>query len=111
MSYCPDRGDIVYVDFQPQAGREQSKRRPGLVLTDASYNLKSSLFVICPVTGVRKGYPFEVLLPDSLSVSGVVLADHVKSLDWRARRAEHVCVVPDDVVDAVLDRIADLLRM
>lgn len=83
--YIPDAGDIVWLEFDPQAGHEQAGHRPALVLSPASYNGKTSLMVCCPLTTRIKGYPFEVALagkPDS-----VVLADQVKSLDWRARRA------------------------
>ena len=88
-TYVPDRGDVVWLDFTPQAGREQSGRRPALVLSPASYNRKSSLMICCPVTSQVKGYPFEVSVvgPMTSGVTGVVLADHVRSLDWRARSA------------------------
>jgi mRNA interferase MazF len=86
-SYLPDSADIVWIDFDPQAGREQSKRRPALVLTDSAYNRASGLCLVCPLTSVRKGYPFEV--PVKIDrVDGAVLADQVKSLDWRTRKAE-----------------------
>ena len=86
--YVPDRGDLVWLTFDPQAGREQAGRRPALVLSPTIYNERSGLAVVCPVTRRSKGYPFEVPLPVEQKVSGVVLADHLKSADWRARRAE-----------------------
>lgn len=88
-TYVPDRGDVVWLDFTPQAGREQAGRRPALVLSPASYNRKSSLMLCCPVTNQVKGYPFEVSVsgPMTTGVTGVVLADHIRSLDWKARNA------------------------
>ncbi len=87
-AYVPERGDIVWLTFDPQAGRERAGRRPGLVLSPAVYNRRAALALVCPITSRRKGYPFEVSLPSGLAVSGVVLADHLKSIDWAARRAE-----------------------
>jgi mRNA interferase MazF len=83
-SYVPDAGDIVWLDFHPQAGREQSRRRPALVLTDSTYNRASGLAVVCPLTSKRKAYPFALpILVDK--VEGAVLVDHLKSMDWQAR--------------------------
>jgi mRNA interferase MazF len=85
--YVPSAGDVVWLDFDPQSGREQSKRRPALVLTDHSYNRASGLAVVCPLTSQRKPYPFA--LPTTIEkVEGAVLVDHLKSLDWEARRAK-----------------------
>lgn len=86
--YVPERGDLVWLSFDPQAGHEQAGRRPALVLTRSSYNRRAGMAVVCPITQSAKGYPFEVALPEGRSVSGVVLADHVRSVDWQARRAE-----------------------
>ena len=85
--YVPRAGDIIWLDFDPQVGREQAKRRPALVITDASYNLASGLALVCPLTSRRKPYPFA--LPVTIAkVDGVVLVDHLKSLDWAARNAK-----------------------
>lgn len=111
MSDLPHRGDVIYLDFNPQAGREQDRRRPALVLTDRRYNQKTSLCVVCPITSVLKGYPFEIPLPKGLPVYGAILVDHIKNLDWQARRADVVCAVSEDVVEQVLDVVADLLQM
>jgi mRNA interferase MazF len=105
----PDRGHLVWVSMDPQAGHEQAGRRPALVLSPASYNGPVGLALFCPVTGHAKGYPFEVPLPAGLAVSGVVLADHVKCLDWRARRAEYAGVAPEALVAEVVRRLALLL--
>ncbi len=84
-SYVPDSGDIVWLDFTPQAGHEQAGHRPALVLSPAAYNRRASLMLCCPITTQQKGYPFEVVL--SGSPRSVVLSDQIKSLDWRIRRA------------------------
>ena len=86
-TYVPGRGDIVWLDFNPQAGHEQAGRRPALVLSPSSYNERTGLALFCPVTTAVKGYPFEVHLPQGGNITGVVLSDHIKSLDWRARNA------------------------
>ncbi len=84
--YIPQAGDIVWLDFDPQAGREQAKRRPALVVTDQGYNRASGLAIVCPLTSRRKPYPFA--LPANLDkVEGAVLVDHIKSMDWKARKA------------------------
>jgi mRNA interferase MazF len=106
---APERGDLVWVDFDPQSGREPAGRRPALVLTPARYNGRVGLLVACPVTRQAKGYPFESSLPAALAVQGVVLADHVRSLDWRARRSEFICKAPLELVDEVTARVQALL--
>ena len=107
--WAPDAGDLVWLSFDPQAGRELAGRRPALVVSPSSYNRRSGLTLACPITSHVKGYPFEVALPRGLPVAGVILADHIKSLDWRKRRAEPVGRVPTDVLKDVLDRLAPLL--
>lgn len=108
--YCPERGDVVWITLNPQAGHEQSGRRPAVVLSPGAYNEKVGLAILCPITRQVKGYPFEVLVPDSCGVAGAILADQVKSLDWRAREAEFVCALPADVVAEVLHKIGTLLK-
>ncbi len=90
MAHVPERGDLVWLTFSPQTGHEQAGRRPAVVLSPATYNGKVGLALFCPITSQVKGYPFEVALPEGLSISGVILADQVKSLDWRAREAEKI---------------------
>ena len=107
--YVPARGEAVWITLDPQAGHEQAGRRPALVLSPAAYNGRVGLALLCPITGQLKGYPFEVPLPEDLAVSGVALADQVKSLDWRARKASRICVVPEGVVTGVLRRLHTLL--
>lgn len=99
--YVPDRGDVVWLHFDPQIGREQAGRRPALVLSPRRYNVAARLAVVCPVTSKKKGYTFEVEVPPGLGVTGVVLADQIKSVDWEARRAVFMCVVPGAFVDPV----------
>lgn len=108
--YVPDRGDVVWIDFNPRAGHEQAGRRPALVLSPATYNGKVGLALLCPVTNQVKGYPFEVAIPPGLPVTGAILADHVKSLDWTARRAKRACRVPRPTVVEVLQKLGTLLE-
>jgi mRNA interferase MazF len=108
--YIPDRGDIVWLTFDPQAGHEQAGRRPALVLSPKAYNAKAGLALICPITSHQKGYPFEVALLKQ-RVSGVVLADQVRSLDWSARRAEKAERMLDETLHEVLAKIAALLGL
>ena len=107
--YVPERGDIIWLEFDPQSGREQSGRRPCLVLSPALYNGKTGLAVVCPITNQAKGYSFEVALPAGFKTTGVVLADHVKSLDWRTRKAEFREKLLESIVREVLDMTVSLL--
>ena len=109
MAYIPGRGDIVWITFTPQAGHEQAGRRPAVVLSPSAYNAKVGLAIFCPITSQIKGYPFEVAIPEGLPISGVILSDQVKSLDWKVRQAEWICELPPASVSEVLDRIATLL--
>ncbi len=109
--FIPARGSIIDIDFDPQAGSEQARRRPAIVLTDSSYNMAVGLCLVCPIISQQKGYPFEIPLPSGLAAEGAILADHLKSLDWRARNARHLCDAPAEVLETVLDVVADLLQM
>jgi mRNA interferase MazF len=109
MSYVPERGDAVWINFNPQAGHEQAGRRPAIVLSPRSYNGKVGLCLLCPITNQVKGYPFEVLIPAGLSVTGVVLSDQAKSLDWRVRNAEFITDLPEAVINEVLKKLKSLL--
>jgi mRNA interferase MazF len=110
--YVPSQGDIVWLHFNPQAGHEQAGHRPALVLSAKSYNKKRGLALFCPLTSKIKGYPFEVVLPnDSKIGGGVVLADQIRSLDWRERKAKFVCKAPTEVLEEVMAKIAALLEM
>ena len=109
MAYIPDRGHAVWISLNPQAGHEQAGRRPAVILSPAAYNSKAGLAILCPITDQIKGYPFEVIIPAGKGVSGVILADQVKSLDWRARRTELICALPEITVKETLKKLETLL--
>ena len=106
--FVPNRGDAVWLQFNPQAGHEQAGRRPALVLSPAAYNAKVGLAILCPITSQVKGYPFEVRIRGE-RVEGVVLSDQVKSLDWRVRQAQLIERVPEAVIEEVFQKLATLL--
>ncbi len=107
--YGPRAGDIVWLSLDPGTGHEQARRRPALVLSPAAYNARVGLAICCPITSHVEGYPFEVELPAGLPIGGAVLADQVRSVDWRARHAELACRAPAGVLSEVRERLAVLL--
>lgn len=107
--YSPNRGDIVWINFNPQAGHEQAGRRPALILSPKNYNSKVGLAILCPITSKRKGYPFEVQIPEGLSISGVILSDQAKSVDWKIRNTEFICKMDNQSVEQVLQKLNTLL--
>lgn len=107
--YIPERGDVVWLNFTPQAGYEQAGRRPAVVLSPAGYNSRTGLMLCCPITSQVKGYPFEVAVAGDTDVSGVILADQVKSLDWLARQAEREGRTSRAVIERTLARVRALL--
>ncbi|MCD6264946.1 MAG: endoribonuclease MazF [Deltaproteobacteria bacterium] len=109
-SYIPQRGDVVWINMHPQAGHEQAGRRSAVVLSPRAYNDKVGLALFCPVTNQVKGYPFEVIIPPGLEVTGVILSDQVKSLDWKTRNTEYYDKVPETVVVEILKKLSTLLR-
>jgi mRNA interferase MazF len=109
VRYTPDTGHVIKIDLDPVAGHEQGGWRPAIVLSPNPYNGKTSLVVAVPVTNQVKGYPFEVRLPGHMKTTGVVLADQIKNLDWRARRAKYVETTPEDVLKAIHERLIHLL--
>jgi mRNA interferase MazF len=109
MAYVPDRGDAVWLNFNPQSGHEQSGRRPAIVLSPAAYNKKVGLAIFCPITTQVKGYPFEVVIPAGLKVSGAILSDQVKSFDWKHRNARLIIRLPPLTTKEVLDKLKVLL--
>ena len=109
MAYAPERGDVVWISFNPQAGHEQAGRRPAVVLSPKAYNQKVGLAILCPITNRIKGYPFEVKLPSKVEVTGVILSDQVKSLDWRIRKAEFIGSLPAEVIEEVLAKLGTLV--
>ena len=106
--YVPERGDLVWLTFSPQAGHEQAGRRPAVAISPAAYNGRVGLALFCPITGRAKGYPFEVALPPGLGVEGVVLSDQVKSLDWRTRNADSIASLPTAAMQEVLAKLGAL---
>jgi mRNA interferase MazF len=109
--YVPERGDIVWINLNPQKGHEQAGRRPVLILSPSSYNRKVGLAILCPITSKIKNYPFEVQIPEDLKISGAVLSDQVKSLDWKAREVEYSCKLPEKSVEEVLKKLGTLIRL
>jgi mRNA interferase MazF len=110
MAYIPERGDVVWLNFDPQAGHEQAGKRPAFVLSPASYNRRVGLALFCPITTKIKGYPFEVDLPAGLPITGTILSDQIKISDWQARNASFVCKLPDVTVQQVLAKVTALLK-
>lgn len=109
--YTPAQGDAVWITLSPQSGHEQAGRRPAIVLSPSAYNARVGLCLICPITSQVKGYSYEVVLPHGLPLSGAVLSDQVRSLDWRTRRAEFVCALPEGVTRQVTTRLGTLLML
>lgn len=109
--YCPDADEFIWLQFNPQAGREQAMRRPALVLSPRGYNLRSGLCVVCPTTSQAKGYPFEVALSQGFDVGGVILSDQIKSLSWSHRESKFICKAPAEVCAEVRAKIKALIRL
>jgi mRNA interferase MazF len=109
--YIPNKGDIVWLNFNPKSGHEQAGLRPALVLSPKDYNQKVGLALFCPITSIKKGFPFEVIIPEGLKVQGVILSDHVKSLDWRIRKAKFVCKVGKETMKEVIDKMSLLILL
>jgi mRNA interferase MazF len=110
MSYIPEHGDVVWINFDPQIGHEQRGRRPALVLSHFSYNSRTKLAVFCPITNQAKGYPFEIPIPTGLEVNGVILVDQIKNLDWQERNAAFLCKMPSTVLQRVVTRLNTLIK-
>lgn len=109
VSGIPNRGDLVFIDFNPQKGHEQAGNRPAIVLSPQAFNRITGFAVICPITRQIKGYPFEVKLPEGLEIEGVILTDQVKSLDWKARNLIIKDKVTDETITECLDKIHTFL--
>ena len=109
--YVPERGDAVWITLDPHTGHEQGGRRPVIVISPRRYNELVGLAIFCPITSQIKDYPFEVRIPSGLPVSGAVLSDHVRSLDWRARKAEHIATLPPEIVDDVVGKLNAVLTL
>ncbi|MDQ3633504.1 MAG: endoribonuclease MazF [Acidobacteriota bacterium] len=109
MTYIPEKGDAVWLNFNPQSGHEQAGHRPAVVISPKLYNQKVGLALFCPITNQAKGYPFEVVIPRNKKISGVVLSDQIKSLDWKARNVEFITKLPDLVIEKILGKIKTLM--
>ncbi|MBD2027307.1 endoribonuclease MazF [Leptolyngbya sp. FACHB-711] len=107
--YIPNRGDVVFLNFDPTKGHEQKGLRPAFVISPLAYNRKTSLALFMPITKQQKGYPFEVVLPTGLKTYGVILTDQIKCLDWKARGVQFVEAVPEDIVEEVQRKLEPLL--
>jgi len=108
-SYCPDAGDLIWIDLNPTRGHEQRGRRPAIVLSPRGYNERTGLCVACAITSRAKGFRFEVPIPAVGSITGVVLADQVRSISWQARSAAFIAAAPAGVLDETRERIAALI--
>ena len=109
--YIPARGDVIWMNFSPQAGHEQSGRRPAIVLTSKEYNTRTSRFIVCPITSQVKGYSFEYPLPNHCLIQGVVLTDHVKNQDWTQRKVEYIDMLSNSEIEPICDIVDALIRM
>jgi mRNA interferase MazF len=109
--YVPERGDLAWLSFSPQAGHEQAGRRPALILSPGRYNRRAGLVFACPVTSRIKGYPFEVRIDGVAGLAGVILVDQLRSLDWRARRVERIAPAPGAVLAEVVAKLRPLLGL
>ena len=109
QAYVPDRGDIVWLDFNPQSGHEQMGRRPALVLSYKRYNEKVGSGIFCPITSKEKGYPFEVKTMGK-KIYGCVLSDQIKNLDWRVRNIEFIEKIKDAVLDEVVEKVKVIIE-
>ena len=109
--YCPDVGDLVWIDLDPTLGHEQSGHRPAIVLTPRQYNTRSGLCIMCPITSRARGYPFEVAIPHGRAISGIILVDQVRSISWEKRYVKMADVAPAELLDEVRERLAALLQI
>jgi mRNA interferase MazF len=107
--YIPDKCDVVWLDFDPQAGHEQAGRRPAFVISPKYYNSNSELGIFCPITSRIKNYPFEVIIPENPKISGVILSDQIKNLDWQIRNVKFICKLSEDVFEEVKMKYSTLV--
>jgi len=109
MSYVPDRGDIVWLNFTPQAGHEQQGTRPAIIISPKIYNNKTNLALCCPITSNEKGYPFEVQVKGK-KIDGVILSDHLKNLDWKARKVKFIEKASFTVLNQCIEKLSILIN-
>ena len=110
MIYEPGRGDVVWLDLNPQSGHEQAGRRPALVLSPKVYNQKAGLAVVCPITSTIREYPYVVKIPKGVGVTGVILSDQIKNLDWKIRKAQFICNMPLNILKEVIEKLNTLIE-
>ena len=108
MAYVPSKGDLIWLDFSPQAGHEQKGKRPAIVISSKEYNKRTHLALCCPITSNRKGYPFEVVLSGQ-KIKGVILTDHLKNLDWKIRKARSIEKVKPKTISECIEKIIILV--
>lgn len=111
MNYIPNRGDIIWLDFNPQIGSEQKGRRPALVISPLMYNQKVGLVIVMPITSQVKNYPFEVLIPNNYNTNGVILTDQIKSLDWRQRNSVFIENLEVEILKECINKVSKLLLL
>jgi mRNA interferase MazF len=108
--YVPRRGDVIWINMSPHSGREQAGRRPAIVLSPEKYNNRVGLALVCPITSRIKGYPFEVMIPETTKIEGAILADHLRSVDWNSRETEFACALPEEITNEVVSKALLLLK-
>ncbi|MCH5583790.1 endoribonuclease MazF [Shimazuella sp. AN120528] len=108
-SYTPKQGDIIWMQFNPQAGHEKSGHRPAIVISPEVYNQKTGLAILCPITSKVKDHPFEVLLPENFPVQGAILSDQIKNMDWRVRGAKFIGEIPNEILEEVREKLELLI--
>ena len=111
QNYIPAQGDLVWLEFDPQAGHEQAERRPAIIISPKEYNKKTGLALVCPITSKIKNYPFEVLLPNSHAITGAILSDQIKNLDWKIRKATYVTKANEEVMQEVIAKIYAIISL
>lgn len=111
MSEVVERGDLVFINLNPQAGHEQAGFRPAIVLSPSEFNKTTGFAIFCPITNTKRGWGFEVDLPDGLEITGTILTDQVKSLDWRSRKARVVCKTPEEIVERCIRNIHTFISL
>ena len=111
MAYIPEQGDIVFLEFDPQAGHEQKGRRPAFVVSNNTFNQLTKIAIVCPITNTNKGFPLHVTLDERTKTTGVVMCEQAKSLDVTARNASFVEKAPKDILEEVIDILIGFVEM
>jgi mRNA interferase MazF len=109
VDYVPARGEFIWLNFDPQSGHEQMGKRPALVVSHTEFNLHRGFILVCPVSNTKRKNPFYVNIPEGLAVTGVLMADQLRSLDYRSRGAESIATCPHDLFLEVLGRIHPII--